>query len=102
VRVRQGGGAQPDVGDLAAKVTARTANKSAHVTFELAGGTKGEGDYRVAPGLAADFRLTGVTGRTRFVLLDKVIYLQASASRASPESPTNSGRTPKILQITNA
>jgi hypothetical protein len=86
-----GGAAQPDVGDLAAKVTAQTAKKSAHVTFELAGGTKGEGDYRVAPGLAADVRMTGVSGRTRFVLLDKVIYLRALGKQGVTRISTSSG-----------
>jgi hypothetical protein len=72
-----GGDARPDLGALAEQVGTRTAGKGAHVTFELAGGTRGEGDYRVAPDLAAEFHLTGISGPTQFVLLDKVIYLRS-------------------------
>jgi hypothetical protein len=74
----------PDVGALAASVTAQTASrKSAHVTFQTAGGTTGQGDYRVSPDLAADFSMSSALGPTRFILLDKVIYLRLPQSEGS-------------------
>jgi hypothetical protein len=72
-------GGRPDVGELAATVTAQTAGKSAHVAFALTNGASqvtGEGGYRVGPDLAADFSITAADGRTRFIMLDKTIYLQ--------------------------
>lgn len=72
--------ARPDVGTLAASVTAQTADKkSAHVTFALSSGATqitGEGGYRVGPDLAADFSIVAPDGETRFIMLDKTIYLR--------------------------
>jgi hypothetical protein len=82
-----GGGtsAAPDVGELAAAVTAQTASRrSAHVTFETAAGTRGQGDYRVAPDLAAELSMTSAVGATRFILLDKVIYLRLPQNDRTP------------------
>jgi hypothetical protein len=73
------GGDRPDVGALAATVTAHTAGKSAHVAFALTSGASqvtGEGGYRVGPDLAADFNITAPDGPTRFIMLDKTIYLR--------------------------
>ncbi len=68
-----------DLGSLAAAVSERTAGKkSAHVTFALASGptvVTGEGGYRVAPDLAADFTITAPDGLSRFIVLDKTVYL---------------------------
>ena len=71
---------RPDLGTLAATVSERTAGKkSAHVTFALASGptvVTGEGGYRVSPDLAADFSVSAPDGPTRFIIVDKNIYLQ--------------------------
>jgi hypothetical protein len=73
-------GGRSDLGSLAATVTAQTAGKkSAHVTFALASGATvvtGEGAYRVGPDLAADFDIKAPDGPTRFIMLDKTIYLR--------------------------
>lgn len=72
-------GGQPDLGTLAASVTERTAGKSAHVTFAMASGATvvtGEGGYQTGPDLAADFSISAPDGPTRFIILDKQIYLQ--------------------------
>src|SRR5207249_849161 len=71
--------AHPGVGTVASTVTERTAGKSAHVAFALTSGATqitGEGGYRLGPDLAADFNLTAADGPTRFILLDKTIYLR--------------------------
>jgi hypothetical protein len=74
----------PDVGALAASVTAQTASRrSAHVTFQTAGGTTGQGDYRVSPDVAADFSMSSALGPARFILLDKVIYLRLPQTERS-------------------
>jgi LppX_LprAFG lipoprotein len=69
-----------DLAALAASVTSQTAGKkSAHVTFALSSGptvVTGEGGYRVDPDLAADFSISAPDGPTRFIMLDKSIYLQ--------------------------
>jgi hypothetical protein len=65
-----------DVGALAAEITAQlSSRKSAQVSFEL-GGMTGQGGYRTAPDLAADFSMTDASGSSRFIVLDKAIYLQ--------------------------
>jgi hypothetical protein len=65
-----------DVGALAADVTAQLSSKtSAQVSFEL-GGMTGRGEYRTTPDLAADFSMTDASGSSRFIVVDKAIYLQ--------------------------
>src|SRR5256885_4720774 len=72
--------APPDVASLAATVTAQTSSRgTAHVAFQMDGGTSGEGVYRTSPTLAADFTTTGPDGQSRFILLDKTIYLRPPA-----------------------
>jgi hypothetical protein len=78
---------RPGIDELADTISAQTAShNTAHVSFDVAGGTdavRGEGSYRITPKLAADFSLTGADGPTRFIVIDKTIYLRlADKSRA--------------------
>jgi hypothetical protein len=74
-----GAEAPADVTTIADTVAAQTSSmRSAHVSFE-SGTTKGEGVYRTAPDLAADFTTTTPDGPTRFIILDKTIYLRSPA-----------------------
>ena len=96
-----GGGERPDVGSLAATVTAQTAGKSAHVAFALTTGATqvtGEGGYRLGPDVAADFSIAGPDGPTRFIMLDKTIYLQR-AENAWLRFPSS---RPEVSQLANS
>jgi hypothetical protein len=92
------GDARPDVGALAARVTQQTAGKSAHVAFAMTSGAEqvtGEGGYRVGPDLAADFNITAAAGPTRFIMLDKTIYLQ----RPGQTWVRYAGNRPEVSQL---
>jgi hypothetical protein len=78
---------RPAIDELADTISAQTAShNTAHVSFDVASGAdavRGEGSYRLTPKLAADFSLSGTDGPTRFIVIDKTIYLQlADKSRA--------------------
>lgn len=69
--------APPDAAALADTVAAKAASKqSTHVRFELGGITTGEGSYRIAPDLAADVSMSAPDGQSRYIVLDKAIYLR--------------------------
>lgn len=100
-----GPGEQSTVDSLATAVTTQTAGKSAHVAFALTNGATqltGEGGYRVGPDLAADFNISAPDGPTRFIMLDKTIYLlPPKASTAKPWLRFPASR-PDVSQLANS